>query len=496
MDPLRTMFQYGKPLLTGAWDYANKSDTSTVGKLAALRLFLQHGGHANRTYEDGPASDLYIAVYDTFEDNATVVGVLSAYVYWQVYFEQVLLSEDDGIIAVLENTCEQAYTYLVSGPEASYVGTGDLHDSRYDGMEVTTNFGAYVGYTDDILDGRAGQCLYRLRIYPSREMEESFVTNVPRRFTLILASTFLFTCIVFIVYDCLVERRQKVVLSSAQKSGAVVASLFPKEVRDRLYEDKNQEKRNDKSYFFNDPSPPTVAPKLEDDCMAIADLYPECTVCFLDIVGFTQWSSEREPWQVFKLLETIYKTFDKAAKRLEVFKVETIGDCYVAATGLPRPQKDHAVVMARFAAECSLRIGRVTHFLLEQLGKDTADLSLRGGMHSGPVTAGVLRGAKARFQLFGDTVNTASRMETTGEATKVQVSRETGMLLMAAGKVDWVQPREEEIEAKGKGSLNTYWLEISTVDNSTSGHSESADTESGIGSRKMRFTSSTTSLSS
>jgi class 3 adenylate cyclase len=94
-----------------------------------------------------------------------------------------------------------------------------------------------------------------------------------------------------------------------------------------------------------------------------------------------------------------------------VFKVETVGDCYVAVTGLPDPQANHAVIMARFACECMIKMGEVTRRLETTLGPDTAELCMRTGMHSGPVTAGVLRGDKSRFQLFGDTVNTASRME-------------------------------------------------------------------------------------
>jgi Adenylate and Guanylate cyclase catalytic domain len=85
---------------------------------------------------------------------------------------------------------------------------------------------------------------------------------------------------------------------------------------------------------------------------------------------------------------------------------------------------------------------------------------MRVGIHSGAVTAGVLRGEKSRFQLFGDTVNTAARMESTGERTKIQVSSETASLLMGAGKAHWVIPREEKIVAKGKGELQTYWLDV------------------------------------
>ena len=123
---------------------------------------------------------------------------------------------------------------------------------------------------------------------------------------------------------------------------------------------------------------------------------------FADIVGFTAWSSVREPDQVFTLLETVYAAFDRAALQRKVFKVETVGDCYVAAAGVPEPRDNHAIVMARFAAKCRTELRRVTRNLEVSLGPETADLSMRFGLHSGSVTAGVLRGAKARFQLFGD----------------------------------------------------------------------------------------------
>jgi class 3 adenylate cyclase len=92
------------------------------------------------------------------------------------------------------------------------------------------------------------------------------------------------------------------------------------------------------------------------------------------------------------------------------------------------------------------------------LGPDTRDLAMRVGFHSGPVTAGVLRGERARFQLFGDTVNTAARMESTGVKTKIQISQESADLMIASGKSMWIKPREERVVAKGKGELQTYWL--------------------------------------
>lgn len=103
------------------------------------------------------------------------------------------------------------------------------------------------------------------------------------------------------------------------------------------------------------------------------------------------------------MLESLYSRFDKKARQRGVFKVETIGDCYMACAGLPRPRDDHALVVAKFARDMLHVFEDLQVSLLPRLGSHTVDLGLRVGIHSGPVTAGVLRGDRARFQLFGDT---------------------------------------------------------------------------------------------
>ncbi len=131
----------------------------------------------------------------------------------------------------------------------------------------------------------------------------------------------------------------------------------------------------------------------------------------------------------------------------------------MSVTGLPEPRADHAVAMARFARECRERFTQVTQKLEVSLGPETADLCLRIGLHSGPVTAGVLRGQKSRFQLFGDTVNTAARMESTGTVNMIHISQATADILIKSKKGAWLQPRRDKVEVKGKGQMQTYWVE-------------------------------------
>jgi hypothetical protein len=158
--------------------------------------------------------------------------------------------------------------------------------------------------------------------------------------------------------------------------------------------------------------------------------------------------------------------------------ISLVGDCYVAVCGLPETRKDHAPTMVRFARDCLNQMHNVLHQLTVHLGPDTTELGMRVGLHSGPVTAGVLRGDRARFQLFGDTVNTTARLESTGAKNRIHVSQETANLIIAAGKASWVTPREQKVHAKGIGEIQSYWIytkgdtERSSVASGTTGDIE------------------------
>jgi class 3 adenylate cyclase len=206
-----------------------------------------------------------------------------------------------------------------------------------------------------------------------------------------------------------------------------------------------------------------------DDYAPIAELYPETTVMLADLAGFTAWSAVHEPSEVFMLLETIFYEFDVLASRRNIFKVETVGDCYVAVAGVPEPRPDHGVVMARFARECMMRFQSIVKQLEVRFGPGTSELGMRIGLNSGPITGGVLRGERSRFQLFGDTINTAARMESNSCKGRIQVSETTAQLLFNANKHHWLIKRDDEIEAKGKGTLQTFWLDINANNGSMIG---------------------------
>jgi hypothetical protein len=178
----------------------------------------------------------------------------------------------------------------------------------------------------------------------------------------------------------------------------------------------------------------------------------------IDIYGFSAWSSEREPAQVFTLLQTVFFNFDKIARHRNVFKVETIGHNYVACCGIPEVQADHPIRMAKFAQECIFKFKELTKALEKTLGPETGDLEMRFCLASGPVTAGILAGEKSKFHLLGDTVEAASSMQTTSKPGRIQISSKTADLLIEANKKKWIQPRIESTIIKGQGGIQSYFL--------------------------------------
>jgi class 3 adenylate cyclase len=179
---------------------------------------------------------------------------------------------------------------------------------------------------------------------------------------------------------------------------------------------------------------------------------PHLLQMFADIVGFNAWSSEREPHQIFQLLETLFGKFDIIAQQKGIVKVESNGDSYIAVAGLLETKSNHAITMAQFAFECKLTMSNVIKEMELILGPGTADLEIRFGLHSGPVIAGILHGIRQKFQLFGDTVNIASNLEATSTSGSIHVTQETATLIAIGGKKNWLSKRNDAVYIKGKGN--------------------------------------------
>jgi adenylate cyclase len=193
--------------------------------------------------------------------------------------------------------------------------------------------------------------------------------------------------------------------------------------------------------------PVAISDRLKENGESIADGFAEVTVLFADLVGFTELSQKLTPSELVEMLNRTFSAFDDLASKLGVEKIKTIGDCYMAAAGLPQRRPDHVEVTARMALQMREAIDRINR-------EGGYTLRVRIGLHTGPVVAGVIGKRKFIYDLWGDTVNTASRMESSGPVGEIQVTREVYEKL--SGSFELV-PRGT-VQVKGKGEMETYLL--------------------------------------
>nr|XP_023020269.1 atrial natriuretic peptide receptor 2-like [Leptinotarsa decemlineata] len=198
--------------------------------------------------------------------------------------------------------------------------------------------------------------------------------------------------------------------------------------------------------------PESVAQQLISGESVVAETFDSVTIYFSDIVGFTSLSANSTPLQVVDLLNDLYTCFDSIIGAYDVYKVETIGDAYMVVSGLPKRNGiNHAGEIARMSLAL---LKAVSEFRIRH--KPNEPLKLRIGIHTGPCVAGVVGLKMPRFCLFGDTVNTASRMESNGLPLRIHVSAVTKALLDKFGTFEL--ERRGDVEMKGKGKMTTYWL--------------------------------------
>jgi len=210
---------------------------------------------------------------------------------------------------------------------------------------------------------------------------------------------------------------------------------------------KEQERTSE---LLNSILPKSVARQLAAGKEVEAERHPNVSILFSDIKGFTSISSTVEPKEVMAMLNLLFSKFDALCEKHDVYKVETIGDAYMVVSGLPEKKEMHADALADFALDM-VETARTV-----RSPSDGEPLQIRVGLHSGSVTSGVVGKMRPRYCLFGDTVNTASRMESTGIPDKIQLSQAFKDSLLAPDAYDILQ--RGPIEVKGKGMMVTYLL--------------------------------------
>lgn len=222
--------------------------------------------------------------------------------------------------------------------------------------------------------------------------------------------------------------------------GITFAMLRYTDIRRRRAEARSQE-------LLTNAIPVSIAARLQHGEERIAESYPETTVLFADLAGFTPWARDTDPARVVGFLDELFTRFDELAAECGVEKIKTIGDAYMGVAGAPHSRADHAVAAMRLARGMLVAVADAHE-------RSGVPLDLRVGLASGPVVGGVIGQRRILFDLWGDTVNTASRMQSSGVPGKIQVAPSTRELL--SGSYTFTQ--REPVDVKGLGPMVTYLL--------------------------------------
>jgi len=260
------------------------------------------------------------------------------------------------------------------------------------------------------------------------------------------------------------ELHQKVTIESIEELGILASSFntmtqqlqesfitLEQRVEERTAE-LRQEKERSEQLLLN-ILPKAIADQLKKDQKAIASAIEEVTILFADIVGFTPLSARIPPIELVSLLNEVFSIFDQLADKYKLEKIKTIGDAYMVVGGLPLPQANHAEAIADMALEMQAEMNRFQ--TTSTLGIDGLEnFQIRIGINTGSVVAGVIGIKKFIYDLWGDAVNIASRMESSGSPGCIQVTEATYERL----KDEYYLEKRGLVEIKGKGKMNTYWL--------------------------------------
>jgi class 3 adenylate cyclase len=275
-----------------------------------------------------------------------------------------------------------------------------------------------------------------------------------RRWSLLIAAWFVIAPLAYALSPLSQDTRTPLtLLGDAMSNAAMFAAVLVlgEAIRSRQALDREhrlllaEQERSERLLLNVLPAP--IAERLKAGEAVIADAFPEVTVLFADIVDFTRSSRQTSPAQVVATLNELFSVFDELAQHHGLEKIKTIGDAYMVAGGLPQPRPDHAQAVAELALAIREEVTRRT----DPSGRP---LQLRIGIDTGPVEAGVIGTSKFSYDLWGDTVNTASRMESHGVPGCIQVTERTWKRLRDGYRFQ----RRGPIQVRGMGELVTWFL--------------------------------------
>jgi class 3 adenylate cyclase len=287
-------------------------------------------------------------------------------------------------------------------------------------------------------------------IYPAVPLSVALATAWAaghRRWSLLIAAWYVLGPLAYAIFQLSAPTQPPLtLLGEAVSNAAMFAAVLVlgEAVRSRRALQLEQE-RSERLLLNVLPAP--IAARLKQGEGVIADAFPDVTVLFADIVDFTRRSQRASPAQVVATLNELFSAFDRLAQRQGLEKIKTIGDAYMVAGGLPTPRPDHAEAIADMALAMQVEVAR-------RADPSGQPLQVRIGIDTGPVEAGVIGTAKFSYDLWGDTVNTASRMESHGIAGCIQVTERTYQRLRDGYRFQ----RRGPIPVRGMGEMVTYVL--------------------------------------
>lgn len=238
--------------------------------------------HSNRkgSSTEHPHSFFFHAIRaDPDDSDSEVVAVLGGALAWDAALQDLLPVNVAGIHAVISNDCNQSYTYEIDGEDAFFIGEGDFHSKAFDSFKVEVALNLHTRSDFSTVEGH---CQYKMAVYPSEVFQSAYYSLAPMTFAVSTAVTFALILVVFFFYDLSQQRRNRKLIKRAAKSNAIVSSMFPEAIRDRLIGDQTDSKRSKPN---RNPFSSDAISGDDSGGHVVADLFTDTTVLFADIAG-------------------------------------------------------------------------------------------------------------------------------------------------------------------------------------------------------------------